>query len=144
MMTLPKDWREQVVAEARTWIGTRYHHMGDVKGAGVDCAMILVRVYCDLGFAPAFDPRPYPRDWFLHQGQERYIEWLEKYSVRIPAEKAGPGDIIMHRIGRTASHGAILVDDNLMIHSYAPSECVELRERRVIRHEVDSYWSPEK
>lgn len=141
MITLPDNWRELVVTEAHTWLKTPYHHEGDVKGAGVDCAMILVRVYCDLGLAPMFDPRPYPKDWFLHQDEERYVGWLEQYAHRIDAIDVGPGDIILHRIGRTGSHGAICIDDNLMIHSYAPSGCVELRERRAIKHQVDSYWS---
>ena len=39
--------RAAVVAEARSWIGTPYHHAADVKGHGVDCAMLLIRVYCD-------------------------------------------------------------------------------------------------
>jgi cell wall-associated NlpC family hydrolase len=41
--------RAAVVAEAKTWIGTPYHHAADVKGHGVDCAMLLVRIYGDLG-----------------------------------------------------------------------------------------------
>ena len=41
--------RAAVVAAARSWIGTPYHHAADVKGVGVDCAMLLVRVYSDLG-----------------------------------------------------------------------------------------------
>ena len=51
--------RAAVVAAARAWIGTPYHHMADIKGVGVDCAMLLVRVYCDLGLVEHFDPRPY-------------------------------------------------------------------------------------
>ena len=65
--------RAAVVAEARSWIGTPYHHAADVKGHGVDCALLLVRVYCDLGLVEPFDPRPYTRDWFLHRSEERYL-----------------------------------------------------------------------
>jgi len=50
----------RVLDEARAWIGTPYHHAADKKGVGVDCAMLPVRVYCDLGIVPMFDPRPYP------------------------------------------------------------------------------------
>ena len=49
--------RLEVVTAARAWIGAPYHHAADVKGAGVDCAMILVRVFCDLGLVEPFDPR---------------------------------------------------------------------------------------
>jgi hypothetical protein len=60
--------RTLVVAAARTWLSTPYHHAADVKGHGVDCAMLLVRVYCDVGLVEPFDPRPYTRDWFMHRG----------------------------------------------------------------------------
>ncbi len=67
----------RVVAAARAWIGTPYHHAADVKGqGGVDCAMLLVRVYCDLGLVEPFDPRPYTRDWMLHRDEERYLGFL--------------------------------------------------------------------
>ena len=76
VMTLRALTRAAVVAEARSWIGTPYHHAADVKGHGVDCAMLLVRVYCDLGLIEPFDPRPYTRDWFLHRSEERYLGFL--------------------------------------------------------------------
>jgi len=31
--------RLAVTEEARVWLGTPYHHMGRVKGAGTDCLM---------------------------------------------------------------------------------------------------------
>ena len=72
------DARAAVVAEARSWIGTPYHHCADVKGrrGGVDCAMLIVRVYCDLGMVETFDPRPYPPDWMMHRDEERYLGFL--------------------------------------------------------------------
>ena len=63
---------ERVVAEAKTWLRTPYHHAADIKGVGVDCAMILLRVYQAVGAVPPeVDPRPYPADWFLHRDEER-------------------------------------------------------------------------
>ena len=91
--------RAAVVAEARSWIGTPYHHQADIKGAGVDCAMILVRVWVDLGLVPAFDPRPYPIDWHLHQAEERYLAQLQARAVFVDAPL--PGDIVVWRYGRT-------------------------------------------
>ena len=38
------------------WIGTPYHHAADVKEIGVDCAMLLVRVFCNLGLSSRFTP----------------------------------------------------------------------------------------
>ena len=109
-----------MVAEARSWIGTPYHHAADVKGHGVDCAILLVRVYCDLGLVEPFDPRPYTRDWFLHRNEERYLGFLLARSneVRAPAL----GDIILFRIGRCFAHAGIVsrVDPLTIIHAFAP------------------------
>jgi len=134
------EQRAAVVAEARTWLGTKYHHAADVKKHGVDCAMILVRVYCDLGFAPKFDPRPYPAQWYLHRDEERYMGWIAKYCDK--TEKPKPGDMALYRFGRCAAHGAIIVDDTYMIHAYQPAEKVQLVERRFFDHRLDSYWCP--
>ena len=110
------EQRKRVVEEARTWLNTPYHHHADVKGAGVDCAMILVRIYCDLGILPPFDPRPYPRDWHMHRDAERYLGWLEQMASEV--EHPQEGDIAVWRFGRCFSHGAVFVGDNRVIHSF--------------------------
>lgn len=103
--------RSLVVDEARTWVGTPWHHMGDVKGVGVDCAMLPVRVYTDTGLIPdLIDPRPYPRDWALHRSEELYLTNVERMSREIAEHQAGPGDLVVWRWGRTFSHGGIIVD----------------------------------
>lgn len=140
------EQRQRVVEEARSWLGTPYHHLGDVKGAGVDCAMLLVRVYCDLGLAPTFDPRPYSRQWYVHQDEPVYLNWIAKYARKV--EQPSSGDIALFNFGRHAAHGAIVIDDDYMIHAYGPSRCVELTEIRTFadprrrRGTLHSYWSP--
>jgi cell wall-associated NlpC family hydrolase len=57
------DQRARVVKEAVGWLGTPYRHQADIKGAGVDCGMLLVRVFVDTGLVAPFDPRPYENDW---------------------------------------------------------------------------------
>ena len=65
-----------MVAEARTWIKTPWRHMAAIKGAGVDCAMLLAAVYVATGLVKPFDPRPYPMDWMLHRDDERFLGFL--------------------------------------------------------------------
>ena len=65
--------RRMIVREARSWVRTPYHQQGDIKGIGVDCGMLLVRVFVDTGLCAPFDPRPYANDWYLHRGEERYL-----------------------------------------------------------------------
>jgi cell wall-associated NlpC family hydrolase len=113
--------RATVVAEARSWIGTPYHHTADIKGknGGVDCAMLLVRVYCDLGLVEKFDPRPYTRDWFLHRNEERYLGFLLARSreVNTPLE----GDIVLFRFGRCFAHAGIVskADPLTIVHAFS-------------------------
>lgn len=101
--------REAVIAEAQTWLGTPYHHCADVKGAGVDCAMILVRVYAACGLVPhEFDPRPYSPQWHLHRGVELYQQWIAAAGA-IETGAPRPGDVGLWKFGRAYSHAAILV-----------------------------------
>jgi cell wall-associated NlpC family hydrolase len=119
-----RQQRAAVVTEARTWLRTPYHHAADVKGHGVDCAMLLVRVYCDLGLVEKFDPRPYTKDWFLHRDEERYLGFLLARSreVRTPLE----GDIVLFRVGRCFAHAGIVsrVAPLAIIHAFSASHCV--------------------
>lgn len=43
---------DDVITEARTWIGTPYHHQQCVKGVGVDCAQLIAGVGHALGLMP--------------------------------------------------------------------------------------------
>jgi NlpC/P60 family putative phage cell wall peptidase len=147
--TAEGEARAAVVAEARSWLGTPYHHAADVKGAGVDCAMLLVRVYCDLGLVEPFDPRPYTRDWFLHRSEERYLGFLLAHSHEVRALREG--DIVLFRIGRCYGHGGIVTGTKplTVIHAFATTRCVvedviarsaELSER-LKTAKFASYWS---
>ncbi|HYA73061.1 MAG TPA: hypothetical protein VEF36_07860 [Roseiarcus sp.] len=116
--------RGAVVAAARSWAGTPYHHMADIKGVGCDCAMLLVRVFCDLGLVEPFDPRPYVRDWHLHRGEERYLSFLLARAHEVAAPL--PGDVVLFRYGRCFSHGGIVTraDPLTIVHAFAPARIV--------------------
>jgi cell wall-associated NlpC family hydrolase len=116
--------RAAVVAEARSWVKTPYHHLGDVKGAGVDCAMLLVRVFVDLGIVPPFDPRPYPPDWHLHRSDERYLGFVLERGRRV--ETPREGDIMVLRYGRAYAHGGIVTGlaPLTIVHAFQPYRLV--------------------
>jgi NlpC/P60 family putative phage cell wall peptidase len=121
---LADESRARVLAEARRWLGTPYHHMADLPGVGVDCAMILVRVFCDLALVRPFDPRPYTRDWMLHRDDEKYLGVLLASAHEV--EAPSPGDVMLFRIGRCYAHGGIVTkaDQLTILHAYAPAACV--------------------
>ena len=87
--------RARVVAEARGWIGCPYHHAAAIRGAGVDCARILIEVYADAGLIDRFTPEPYPHDWHLHRDAERYLDQVLVYAREIAPAQIKPGDIVV-------------------------------------------------
>jgi cell wall-associated NlpC family hydrolase len=133
--------RAAVIAEARAWLRTPYHHMGRVKSAGVDCATLLAEVYARAGVVPPVAIPFYPPDWHLHRDAERYLGFVLEQareisppSLTLPIEGGGqgrgeasgplPADIALWRFGRCFSHGAIVTDWPLVIHAYAGRGCV--------------------
>ena len=137
--------REAFVEEAISWIGTRYHHAAMIKrtdeqDGGVDCIMLLVAAGRAAGkVAKDFDPRPYPQYWYLHRDEEKYLNGIVGYCSRTPSPQRG--DIALYSFGRTVSHGAIYLDENYVLHAYAPNKVVCITESRAIADRFHSYWS---
>jgi cell wall-associated NlpC family hydrolase len=128
--------RLAVEAEARTWLGTPYHHRAAVRGVGVDCARILIEVYSSVGLIEWYDPGRYTRDWYMHRSEEIYLANLEGRAHLARGDsildewiadgyKPLKGDIVVWRVGRTFSHGAIVTEWPYVIHASAPSRVVE-------------------
>ena len=131
MMTA--EQRAAVVAEAKTWLGTPYHHCADIKGAGVDCLMLLVRVYHAVGLMPATDPRPYAPQWHLHRNDELYLAGLEQHGRELALEEEPQaGDIAVWRFGRTFSHAGIVLNEREVLHALKDAREVTISDR----------WSP--
>jgi cell wall-associated NlpC family hydrolase len=113
-----------VVREARSWISTPYVHCADIKGVGVDCAMLLVRVFNNVGLIGHHEPRPYPVTWHLHQSEERFVDQILQLGSAEVLEP-GPGDIVVWRIGKTYSHGGIITAWPFVVHAYAQARVVQ-------------------
>lgn len=131
--------REDVVREALSWVGTPFADCCDKKGVGVDCGMLLVRVFCGLNLAPPFDPRPYSPEFHLHHSEPLYMDWLRKYSHRV--EVPQPGDVALYQFGKIPSHGAIVVDANSIVHAYKPARRVCLDGNAQYARRLHSCWS---
>ena len=107
---------KRVTAEALTWLGTPWHHLARVKGAGVDCAQFLIAVFHAAGVLPLIDSGDYPEQWHLHRDEPRFLNLLSQYAD--PVGKPAPADIGMFHYGRHAAHGSIVLDDNRVIHAW--------------------------
>lgn len=137
------SWRDDVVAEARSWLGTPYHHRARVKGAGTDCGMILIAVFSQVGLIEDFEPEEYSQEWMLHRSEERYLEHIEKYAKKVEREPLA-GDIVLFRFGRCISHGAIVTEWPRVVHAYLQAGMVvedDLSTNENLRNRLSGVWS---
>ena len=107
--------RANVVSEAMTWLRTPYHHRARVKGAGVDCAQILIAVYAAVGLIDEFDTGDYPPDWMMHRSEERYLSFVLDRAE--PVAEPLPGDVALYKVGRCFAHAGIVVEWPTIIHA---------------------------
>jgi cell wall-associated NlpC family hydrolase len=107
--------REAVVLEAESWLGTPWHHMGRVKGVGVDCAMLLAETFHAPGLIPYVETEYYPADWHFHQAQQRLMDKVFQYAVE--TEERLPGNVILFHFGKCYAHAAIIKKYPICIHA---------------------------
>jgi cell wall-associated NlpC family hydrolase len=80
--------RQQVIDEARSWVGTPFHHQGRIKGEWVDCAGVIAGVAHTTGLTD-FDVTDYGTLPVPPQ-MERI---LDSVFDRVPMGEQKPGDI---------------------------------------------------
>lgn len=112
-----KESRERaaVVAEARTWLGTRYHDKAKIKGAGADCLTFIVGVGEAVGLVGDITLPFYSRQFGLHRSEQTYLDGLREYTREV--ETPLPGDIVLWVFGRVYSHAAIVLEWPVIIHA---------------------------
>jgi cell wall-associated NlpC family hydrolase len=138
--------RIAAIVEAKTWIGTPWHHQAHVKGAGVDCVWLLIKVFQHIGKLPEdYDPGNYSREWYFHKAEEKYMMGVEQYAKRLPeGQPPQPADVALYKIGKCVSHGGIVLDDKLLIHANRRNKRVEvamLRDANLAPY-LHSFWTP--
>lgn len=119
--------RSEIIAEARTWLGTPFHHQGRLKGVGVDCAGVVIGVAKALGLSD-FDTTAYPRI----PSAEQLRRALDANMESIFVQDAKEGDVLVFCFDREEQHVGFLSDVGI-IHSYSQvKKCVE--------HSLDATW----
>ncbi len=102
--------RADIVALARGWLGTPYHHQASLKGVGCDCLGLVRGVYAEACGQPAETPPPYSRDWAEASACETMIEAAARHMTPVDPDAAEPGDVLIFRLrpGAMAKHCAIM------------------------------------
>jgi NlpC/P60 family putative phage cell wall peptidase len=120
--------REQIVAEARSWIGTPYAHQASLKGVGCDCLGLVRGVWrAHYGEEPELTPA-YSSDWAEATGEEKLAAAARRHLIEIATDKAEPGDLLLFRWRPhlPAKHAAILSAPDRMIHAHDGAAVAEV------------------
>lgn len=117
--------RTAIVAEARGWIGTPYHHQASLKGVGCDCLGLVRGVWrALLGREPEAVPG-YSSDWGEVSAEEAMLAAARRHMTEIDAAEAGAGDVVVFRMraGRVAKHAGISAGATFIHAQEAGSVC---------------------
>jgi NlpC/P60 family putative phage cell wall peptidase len=134
-MTASKD----IVAQARTWLGTPFHHQARLKGKGCDCLGLIVGVVDELDLKDKSGVRLASYDEVTYSREPNGAYLMQKLTgllAEVPVAEARAGDLALFKVQENPQHLAILSDYEGgmgMIHSFAPS-------RRVVEHRLDDDW----
>lgn len=136
--------RTQITTEARSWIGTRFHHQGRVKKSensqgGCDCIGLIIGVTTVLGIKcngvslAEIDNTNYSK---IPDGKN-LKNALDLYLTPIAIDAFKPGDVLLMRIYKDPQHVAFVGDYAggrlSLIHCY-------MQARGVTQHVLDDYW----
>lgn len=117
----------QVVAAARSWLGTPYHHQAALKHIGCDCLGLLRGIWAELYGRMPEEPPPYSRDWAERHGRETLYEAASRHMPEVAPAERQPGDLMLFRwrADTPAKHCAVLASPSHMIHAYEGAGVVE-------------------
>lgn len=129
---------EDIVAEARAWIGTPWKHAQALKGVGCDCIGLVGGVAANVGITD---------DWmtdasrvFKGYGRLPEVAKIEagcaKWMNPVAFDRLQLGDILVMRFEKEPQHFGILsqLHPRYMVHAYAQA-------RRVGENRIDEIWS---
>jgi len=121
---------DEVIAFARSCVGTPFVHQGRSPGVGLDCAGLgIVSAKAAGIFIKDFSG--YPRTPFDGMLKKMFDE--QKNLIRVDASDLSPGDILLMRFSSQPQHVAIMSNDGYIIHAYQNIG-------KVVEHRLDANW----
>ncbi|MFO1169363.1 MAG: NlpC/P60 family protein [Hyphomicrobiaceae bacterium] len=120
--------RTSIIAIARTWIGTPYHHQASLKGTGADCIGLVRGIWRELfGEEPERLPA-YSGDWAEATGRETMLQAASRHLVPIEPQIVREGDVIVFRLRAeaVAKHVGVVSDLGRMIHAQEGAPVAEV------------------
>lgn len=122
-----------LLAIARSWIDTPYHHQGRIKGVGVDCIGLIIGIAQDIGVTNIDRPefRAYGRRPPRGRGMLRYFDEMATGKSML----VDPGRIAVFffdEATKRAQHIGITTDVGIL-HTYSSMG-------RVVEHNLTQDW----
>ena len=121
------DQQTFMLAAARRCLGTPFHHQGRQPGVGLDCIGLIIVAMTAAGLRVQdqqdYGPRP--------DGQSLVAGLLAHGAV--PVSDIMPSDILLFRYDQQPQHVALAMDEQSMIHAFAPAG-------RVVESSLGDYW----
>jgi NlpC/P60 family putative phage cell wall peptidase len=126
--------RSEIVADARTWIGTKWQHQAGMKGIATDCIGLIKGVYEDMSGNKVTEQVNYASTWHLFKKEEVLYSAVKNYATEILSDARLPGDIILFAFGKgPAHHAGILTEKDKFVHAYAETG-------KVVEVTLDDFW----
>ena len=125
--------REDIVTEARAWIGTPFRWQQAAKGKGCDCKGLVAGVALACG-------RPEARSVYAlmtaeyRRGVDEALLRQGLVDVLDPVAAMEPGDVLLMRVAGKAQHLGLYAGDGRMIHTYGKGP------RCVMEVPLDPLW----
>lgn len=120
--------RAAIIAAARDWLGTPYHHQASLHGVGCDCLGLLRGVWRTL-YGPEPEALPaYSRSWAESLGSEMLADAAGRHLRPAAPGEERPGDVLLFRwrSHQPARHCAIMSGEMLIIHAHDGAAVTEV------------------
>lgn len=120
--------RGEIVAAAREWLGTPYHHQASLRGVGCDCLGLVRGLWRELHGPEPETPPPYSPNWAESLGQETLALAALRHLVSVGPAEARPGDVLLFRwrAHLPAKHCAVLSTPDRIIHAHDGAAVAEV------------------
>lgn len=128
---------DEVAKLACSWIGTPYHNMAAVKGAGCDCIGLVRGVWAELNNQPLPPVPVYSARWTgRNKDEELLLDTARAYLQEVEASARGPGVVLAFRVhpNAVAQHCGIMTTEKTMVHAHSG--------RKVYEVELGAMWEP--
>jgi cell wall-associated NlpC family hydrolase len=118
---------QQIIDNARQWLGTPWKHNQQALGLGVDCIQLAIATFAALDIYTGEIVNYYR----VPKGNS-LLDYLDSLPNTNRIEKIQPGTILLFKVGGIPHHVAIATSETTMIHACQ-------RAGKVVEHSIGAW-----